>query len=149
MAVGIVGTIIPFMPGLPIVWLAGALWAYFDGGDGTHMWILAIMTLFALVGFALQFILPAAAVSAESPPRNTLLLGAIAGIIGFFIIPVVGAPIGFLAGVYANYFFNTGDPVQSWNSTLKTAVALGWGMILQATFAIAIALTWIVGLIVT
>lgn len=149
MAIGIIGTIIPFMPGLAIVWLAGAIWAYFDGGDSPHMWILAIMTLFALIGYSLQFLLPAAAVRTESAPRNTLFLGAIAGIFGFFLIPVVGAPIGFMAGVFANYFYETGNTSQAWNLTLKTAVAFGWAVILQVIFALAIALTWIVGLIIT
>ena len=34
MAIGIMGTIIPLIPGLALVWFAGALWAYFDGADG-------------------------------------------------------------------------------------------------------------------
>ena len=149
MAIGIMGTLIPFIPGLGLVWFAGALWAYFDGGDGTRMWLLAVMTLFAVIGFALQFILPDKAATSDSPPKYTIFIGALAGIVGFFLIPVIGAPIGFLAGVYANYFLNTGNSAQAWSSTIKTAVAFGWAVIAQFVCSFLIAITWIVGLIIT
>lgn len=149
MAVGIIGTVVPFIPGLALVWFAGALWAYFDGGDGTRMWLLAVMTLFAVIGYAVQFALPAAAASVDSPPRNTLLLGAVAGLFGFFIIPVIGGPIGFMAGIYASYFLNTGDSTKAWTSTIRTAVAFGWAIIIQVICSVLIALTWIFGLIIT
>jgi uncharacterized protein YqgC (DUF456 family) len=94
MAIGIIGTVIPLIPGLALVWFAGAIWAYFDGGDGTRMWLLALMTLFAVIGFTAQFLLPAAAVKSDSPPRNTLLVGGLFGLIGFFIYKVVLAHPG-------------------------------------------------------
>lgn len=149
MAIGIIGTIIPFIPGLALVWFAGAIWAYFDGGDGLRMSLLAVMTLFAIGGYVAQFLLPAAAASIDSPPKNTLLLGGLTGLIGFFVIPVIGAPIGFMAGVFASYFLNYGDATRAWTSTLRTAVAFGWAMIIQVFCGVAIALTWIVGLIIT
>ena len=149
MAIGIMGTIIPLIPGLALVWFAGALWAYFDGADGTRMWILAVMTLFAVFGFAMQFVLPAKAATSNKPPKGTLLLGGLAGIVGFFLIPVIGAPLGFLAGVYANYFWNTGNSAEAWSSTIKTATAFGWALIIQFVCSLLIAMTWIVGLIIT
>ena len=33
-------------------------------------------------------------------PTSTLLLGAVLGVVGFFVIPVVGLPIGFVLGIY-------------------------------------------------
>ncbi len=149
MAIGIMGTIIPLIPGIFLVWLAGALWAYFDGADGTRMWLLAAMTLFAIIGFAAQFVLPAKAATVDSPPKGTLLLGGLSGVIGFFLIPVIGAPLGFLGGVYASYFWNTGNTAQAWTSTIRTAMAFGIALIVQFICALLIALTWIIGLIIT
>ena len=149
MAIGIIGTVIPLIPGLTLVWFAGAIWAYFDGGDGTRMWLLALMTLFAVIGFAAQFLLPAAAVKSDSPPRNTLLVGGLFGLIGFFIVPIIGAPIGFMAGVYASYLANNGDSVAAWESTIRTAIAFGWALLVQVFCSVAIALTWLFGLIIT
>lgn len=149
MAIGILGTVLPFIPGLALVWFAGALWAYFDGGNGTRMWLLAIMTLFAVIGYAMQFLLPAAAVKADSPPRNTLLAGALFGLVGFFIVPVIGAPLGFMAGVYSSYLTSTGDSSAAWASTIRTAVAFGQALLIQFFCALMIAVTWIIGLIIT
>lgn len=149
MAIGILGTVIPLIPGLALVWIAGGLWAYFDGGDGTRMWLFALMTLFAVIGYAAQFLLPAAATTSSKPPKNTLLIGGLAGLVGFFVIPIIGAPIGFMAGVYTNYFLNTGDSTKAWALTLKTAVAFGWAILIQVFCSVLIALTWIFGLIIT
>ncbi len=149
MAIGILGPAIPLIPGLALVWIAGGLWAYFDGGDGTRMWLFALMTLFAIIGFAAQFLLPAAAASSSKPPKNTLLFGGLAGLVGFFVIPIIGAPIGFMAGVYTNYFLSTGDSTKAWALTLKTAVAFGWAILIQVFCSVLIALTWILGLIIT
>lgn len=149
MAIGIVGTVIPFIPGLALVWLAGAIWAYFDGGDGKHLWLLAAMTLITAFGYAAQFLIPAKAATMDSPPKGTLYIGGVAGLIGFFLIPVIGAPIGFLFGIYASNLARNGNSSQAWASTMRTAVAFGWAMILQVICAVLVGLTWLVGLIIT
>ena len=149
MAIGIVGTLIPFIPGLALVWFAGALWAFFDGGDGKHMWILAAMTLITLIGFAAQFVIPAKAATSEKPAKGTLYMGGIFGLVGFFVLPVVGAPIGFLIGIYLMNFLNSKNSEQAWQLTLKTTVAFGWAMIIQSICAVLVGLTWLVGLIIT
>lgn len=149
MAIGILGTVIPFVPGLALTWFAGGLWAYFDGGDSTRVKLFVLMTIFTIAGYAAQFVLPAATATAFKAPPRTILLGSLLGLIGFFIVPVIGAPMGFMAGVYASFLSSTNDSTQAWNMAVRTAVAYGWGLLLQVAFGILIALTWIVGLIIT
>jgi uncharacterized protein len=149
MAIGIVGTLIPFIPGLALVWFAGALWAFFDGGDGERMWLLAVMTLFTVIGFAAQFVIPAKAATSEQPAKGTLFVGGISGLVGFFVVPVIGAPIGFLIGIYLMNLLNSKNSDQAWQLTIKTTVAFGWAMIIQSICAVLVGFTWIVGLIIT
>ena len=149
MAIGIIGTVIPFIPGLALVWFAGAIWAFFDGGDGKHMWILAAMTLFTIIGYTAQFVIPAKAATVSAPAKGTLYLGGLAGLVGFFVLPVIGAPIGFLLGIYAGNFLNSNNSSQAWEATIRTTIAFGWAMIIQSICAVLVGLTWIVGLVIT
>lgn len=149
MAIGIIGTVIPFVPGLALTWFAGGLWAYFDGGDSTRVKLFILMTIFTVTGYAAQFVLPAATATAFKAPPRTILFGALLGLIGFFIVPVIGAPIGFMTGVYASFLASTNDSTEAWKMAVRTAVAYGWGLLLQVFCGLLVALTWIVGLILT
>ena len=55
--------------------------------------------------------------------RDALLLGAallsaLAGIVGFFVIPVVGLVIGFVGGVFGAELVSRGDLRRAWASTV-------------------------------
>ena len=149
MAIGIVGTVIPFVPGLGLVWFAGGGWAYFDGGDSTRVKLFVAMTVLTVIGYAAQYVLPAATATAYKAPPRTVLFGSLMGLVGFFIVPVIGAPIGFMLGVFVSYLNSTGNSTEAWAMAVRTAIAYGWGLILQVICAVLVALTWVIGLVIT
>ena len=146
MAVGLVGTLIPILPGLTVIWLAGLAWVFLDGPDATHWIIFAIMTAFYLLGQVLAFYLPAKSAVTENP-KWTLAMGAVFAIAGFFLIPVVGAPLGFVFGIFLRILLDSREFHRAIRATGKTLKSLGLATAVQCGFGIAICTTWALGLI--
>jgi uncharacterized protein YqgC (DUF456 family) len=83
----------------------------------------------------------------EGIPTSTLLLGAVLGVVGFFVIPVVGLVVGFVLGVYLSELRRLG-PDRAWPATRAALTAVGLSMLIELLASLAAALTWAVGVLV-
>ena len=90
MVVGIAGVVVPVLPGLFLVWAAGIVWVWLDGGGAARIVVGVLLTGLLVVGTVAKYVLPARSATGAGAPRTTLLIGAVGGIAGFFLIPVVG-----------------------------------------------------------
>ena len=97
--VGIIGTILPILPGHLLIGGAVALWALVE-----HTWLslgVAVAAIGVLIiGSVFTYLIPGKRMNDAGVPGTTLLIGSIAGIIGMFVVPVVGLPLFFILGVY-------------------------------------------------
>ena len=74
-----------------------------------------------------------------------LFLGGIVGIIGFFLIPVVGLVLGFVLGVFVVERVRQKDNALAWQSTKHALKAAGVSMLIELATALIIAGIWIGG----
>jgi uncharacterized protein len=79
-------------------------------------------------------------------PNTALFAGGVLGLIGFFVIPVVGVLIGFVLGVYLVERVRLGAG-RAWPSTREAITAAGLAMLIEFTTSVAIAVVWIFGLL--
>lgn len=154
MALGLVGIVVPGIPGLTLTWLASAVWAFADGGGSTRMILLALTTALWAGGVAFGFVLPVKASltgvdSSRLQQQRAILLGAIFGVAGFFIIPVLGFPIGYALGTYTANFMYFQDPQRALFVTKETLKAFGISALVQLVCGSLIVLTWFIGLALT
>ena len=149
MAVGVVGVLVPLLPGLALVWAAGLVWVLGDGGGVVRWTVLVLMTVLLVAGAAAKWVLPARSVRDAGAPRSTLLVGAVGAVVGFFVIPVVGLVIGGVGVIYLAERRRLGDGGLAWRSTRATLLAVGIGMLLELAAAFAMVLTWALGVAVT
>jgi uncharacterized protein YqgC (DUF456 family) len=149
MAVGLVGVVVPLLPGLLLVWVAGLAWAVAEG-EGTARWIvLAVMTLLLAAGTLAKYVLPMKSAAARGAPLSTLLVGALCAVIGFFVIPIVGWLVGGVAGVYLAELVRHRDARRAWESTRAALLAMGIGMLIELAAGVAMVGVWAVGVITT
>lgn len=143
-AVGIVGIVLPMLPGTAIVVASIVAWAVVAQRT-VGWWVAGICTAIALVGWGLQYLVPGRRLKTAGVPNRTLLIGALAGVVGFFVIPVAGLPIGFVAGVALAELARLGTWSLAWPSAKHAlrAAALSYGI--ELTAAITMALVWAVG----
>lgn len=144
MLVGLVGTVVPVLPGLPVIWVAGLVWAVQSSGSGRWL-VLAVLTVLLVVGTVAHYVLPARSLGAQGAPRSTLLLGAVCAVVGMFVIPIVGFPIGGVVGVYVAEARRTRSSREAWESTRRVLVAFGIGMLVEVAAGLLMVLTWVAG----
>jgi uncharacterized protein YqgC (DUF456 family) len=73
-----------------------------------------------------------------------LLLGSIAGIIGFFVVPIVGLPLGAVAGVYLAEYLRTADPGTAWRSTKQVILGFGIGALFEMSAGVVMIVAWVI-----
>lgn len=143
MAVGIIGTIVPLLPGLPIVWGAALVYGLV-AGFGVVGWVAFIaITLLLIAGTVLGFVLPHQRVGKQGAPRSTMFAGVALGIVGFFVIPVIGLPLGAVVGVFAAERMRTGDGAVAWASTKQLIIGFGLGALVQLGAGMAMIGCWV------
>jgi uncharacterized protein len=147
MVIGVFGVIVPMLPGLLLCWCSVLVWALF-GADGVGRWIvLAATTLIAVAGMLLKYVWPGRNLKRGGVPNITLLAGGVLGLVGFFVIPVVGLVIGFVLGVWLAESARLGDSKRAWPSTKHALKAAGLAMLIELGAALAVAAVWVAGLV--
>ena len=149
MLVGVVGVLVPFLPGLVLVWAAGIAWVWFDGHGPAHLVVGVVLSGLLAVGIVAKYLLPARSASGAGAPRTTLVAGAAGAVVGFFVIPVVGLPVGGLAGVYLAELARLQDPRLAWRSMAAVLRGIGIGMLVELTAALLMVGVWSLGVLVT
>src|SRR5919201_307313 len=98
-AIGLVGIVVPLLPGMLLVYGAILVWAAVE--HSVASWVtLAVVTVVVGATTAVKYLWPVRRMRRADVPASTLVLGAVLGVVGFFVIPVFGLVIGFVVGVY-------------------------------------------------
>jgi uncharacterized protein YqgC (DUF456 family) len=146
-AVGVVGVLVPFVPGSGLVAVAILVWALVV--DTTLGWVFAAVAGLLLgVGIAVKYAVPGRHLRAKGVPTRTLLIGAVLALVGFFVIPVVGLLVGFVLGVYLSELQRVGRR-GAWPATKAAVKAVGLSMLIELTAAMAAAAVWLAGALAT
>lgn len=146
-AVGIVGIIVPVLPGTILVLGAILVWA-FDIDTTTGWVVFAVATALLVGGSVVKYLVPGRRLKAAGVPHRTLLVGAVLAFVGFFAIPVVGMFIGFVLGIYLAERARVGA-AGAWPSTVHALKAVGVSILIEMVAAFLAAVAWSVGVVLT
>ncbi len=138
MGVGILGTVIPMIPGLPMIFAGAWLAAFIDHYDKINVWVVVLLGVLMLFGLAVDWI--AQTMGAKKAGATKLgivgsLIGTFVGIFtglwGLIFMPLLGAAIG--------EFIDHQDMLRSG----KVGFATWLGMIIGTVVKLALAFTMI------
>ncbi len=141
---GLVGIVIPVLPGLLLVLAGVAVWAL-ARHDVTGWTALAVAGGLTLAGVVVKYLLPGRRLRESGVPWSTIALGTALGVVGFVVIPVVGLFAGFVLGVYVAERARLREHVRAWPSTVAALKAVGWSMAIELLTGLLVAATWAVG----
>lgn len=146
-AVGLAGIVIPVLPGGLLVFAAIAVWALVE--RTTVGWV--------TLGIAAALFGTAAVVKYAWPVRRmrrakvgtwSLVAGAVLGVIGFFVVPVLGLVAGFVLGVYLAELAKRRDRRRAWASTVHAVKGVALSVGVEFTGALLATVTWAVAVLV-
>lgn len=144
-AIGVLGVIVPVLPGSLLIALAVLVWALIV--QTTAGWIvLAIVLVLLGSGEVVKYLTAGKRMVDSGVPRTSLIVAGIAGIVGFFVLPLLGLAVGFVAGLtVAEYVRKDGDWTQAWAGTKVALTAVGIIMLIEIGTALLSATTWGIG----
>jgi uncharacterized protein len=143
-AVGVAGIVIPVLPGVIIVLGAILAWGVVVGG--TEAWLVVAAAAGCLLAAqVLKYLEPGRRLRDAGVPHSTLAVGAVVGVVGFFVIPVVGLVVGFVLGVYAAEHHRLGSSGRARAATASAIRAVGLSMAIEMAGALLGTGIWAVG----
>ena len=147
-AVGLVGIVVPLLPGMLLVYGAILVWAVVE--HTVASWVtLGIVTVVVGATTAVKYLWPVRRMRRAEVGNSALLAGGVLGIVGFFVIPVVGLVIGFILGVYLAELLRRQDLRRAWASTVHAVKGVALSMGVEFAGALAAAVIWLVAVLVT
>jgi uncharacterized protein len=142
-AVGLAGIIIPILPGLLLIWGSVTVWALVE--RSTTAWVvLALATALFVTSQVLQYLIPGRRLRNAGVPTRGILIGMVIGIVGFFVIPVVGLFLGFVGGIYLVEWTRMRNHQAAWRSTVHALKAVGMAILIELFTGLLIATGWLV-----
>ena len=144
-AVGLVGILVPILPGSMLVVGGILVWAWAEGG-ATAWTVFAVATALVAAGTVVKYVVPGRRLQVAGIPASTQWLGVLVGVVGFFVIPVVGLFLGFVLGVYLAELARVGSK-DAWPSTVHSLKAVGLSIVIEFLAAFAATLVWVGGVV--
>jgi uncharacterized protein YqgC (DUF456 family) len=148
MALGAVGTVVPVLPGLALVWAAGLVYGLADGFGAVGVGAFAVMTALAAAATVAGWAIPKRRASGAGAGRASVWLGITGAVVGFFAVPVVGLPLGGVLGIYVGEHLRTRDPAAAWAATRATITGFGVAALVQLAAALAMIAVWVAWVVV-
>lgn len=131
MLVGLVGVIVPMIPGTLLIWLTVLLYAIVERANGfaaIDPLAFVAITLIAFVTGLADLWLPLVGAKASGSSRRALLSGLLGALAGTFLIPIplIGTIIGYAGGILLGEYHKHRD----WDRALRAGAGgiAGWGI---------------------
>ncbi|AWN30372.1 MULTISPECIES: DUF456 domain-containing protein [Streptomyces] len=142
MLLGLLGVLVPGIPGPLIVW-AGVMWWTLSEKSALAWVVLMAATALLLLNQVLKWLLPARNLRAVGTPYRALFLAGVAGIVGFFVIPVIGGVLGSVGGLYLLERIRLGSHGDAWASTRTALRAIGLSVLVELFACLLVVGAWI------
>ena len=141
---GLIGTIVPMIPGTFLIWLAVLVYVLVNGMASVGWAAFIVITFLALVTGTADLWMPLLGAQKVGASKRALLLGALGALVGTLFAPLVGTLIGYATGILIGEYQKRGDWQEATKASLgglagwglATAVQVAGGLIILAIFVI-------------
>ncbi len=122
MLIGLAGTILPVLPGTPIIFLAILGYGFYDHFTSIGFWFILIMGLLTVASAIADYLGGVYGAKKYGASRLGIWGSIIGGIIGVFVAPPVGIILGPLLGAVIGELLN--------GKSTEHAFSVGWGTLI-------------------
>lgn len=144
--VGLVGVVVQVLPGAFLVGGAVALWGGLQ--DTAAGWVvLALAVLLTIAGQVVKYLVAGRHLQRSGVRNSTLAWGGVAGIVGFFVVPVVGLPLFFVGAVLLVEWLRARELPPAWRATVRALQATGLTILVELAAAMLVVGVWLVALV--
>ncbi|KQU04348.1 hypothetical protein ASG56_13340 [Rhodococcus sp. Leaf7] len=145
--IGLIGIVVPVLPGVILIFAAIGVWA-FVVGTASAWTVFGIATALLVASGVVKYLWPGRRLKTAGVPTRSIVLGGVVGIVGFFVVPVVGLFLGFPLGVYLAELPRARTSGSAWQSTVHATKAVGLSILVELFGGLLAAGVWVVAVLV-
>jgi len=136
MLVGLFGSLIPFFPGLVIIWLAALIYGIVVGFKTLGIVLFIFITVLMLVGGVVDNIMMGIGARLGKAAWWSIIIALIAGVVGTLVFPPFGGLIAAPLAVYLAELIRQ----RNWRNALGSfgGLTAGWSLSLLVRFGIGV-----------
>ncbi len=122
----LVGTLLPIIPGVLLMWVIVFVYALVDGFTAVSTSAIIFISLIALVTGTSDIWLTLFGTKKGGASVKSMLIGTVGAVVGSFILPIVGTIAGYIGGLLLGEYWQHGD----WEIAKKAGFGglAGWGV---------------------
>ncbi|GJM42103.1 MAG: membrane protein [Ardenticatenaceae bacterium] len=122
----LVGTLIPIIPGVLLMWVIVFIYALVDGFTAVSSASFIFISLIALFTGTSDIWLTLFGTKKGGASIKSMLIGTVGAVVGSFIFPIVGTIAGYIGGLLLGEYWQHGD----WEIAKKAGIGglAGWGV---------------------
>ena len=148
MLVGLAGMIVPVLPGMAVIWVGALVYGVVGGFGVWGPWLFAAITLLTIAGYGVQLLLTHLGALHTGASWQALLASLALGTIGFFLVPIVGALLGAVLGLFIVEYRRRKDAREAWQATRGALVGYLLGFGLELVVGLMMIGLWVVWVLV-
>ena len=137
-ALGLLGVVLPAIPGLPILWLGVLVYGWATGFQEVTVGAVVLTGVIALVGMALDFLAGVLGAKTFGASWYGVLGALLGGIFGFIAVSAFGLFIGSFVGAWLGEYLKYERTSSATKAGFGTIVGILFGMVLKIIFALVI-----------
>ena len=131
---GVIGIVVPVLPGSILI-VAGLLVAGFALGGWAWLLIAPALVL-VVAGAVSSYLLSDRTLRKREIPTRVIVLSFVGGVVGIFVVPVLGFLVGFVIALFLQEWLRLRDAKQALSTTWAGVKAVGLGMLIELTTGI-------------
>jgi hypothetical protein len=144
MLIGLLGLVVPIMPGLVIIWVAALGYGLF-AGFGTLGWVMfALITVLMIVGSVVDNILMGAKAHESGAPWWVVLVALAAGILGNFALPIIGGLVAALLALFLVEYIRRKNAKEALKSIKGMLIGCGWAFVIRFIMGLFMIGFWLI-----
>jgi uncharacterized protein len=130
--IGLVGVVVPVLPGVLLIWLAVLFYAWYDGFAQMTPWLFAFISLIALVTGTADIWMSLLGAKTGGASSRSMVYGVVGALLGFALgsLVIIGGLVGALAGYMGGILWSEYRKHEDWSLAWKAALGglAGWGV---------------------
>ncbi|MFE5857314.1 DUF456 domain-containing protein [Streptomyces sp. NPDC056500] len=142
MVLGLVGVMVPGVPGRWLVWAAMLWWSLHEQSGLAWVLLVASTALF-LVDQVVVWLLPTRRLRGVGITRRMAVFAGAGAVLGFVLLPVIGAVPGFIGGIYGTERRRLGGHGQAMAATRQVMRAAGTSVLVELFACLMVVGAWL------
>lgn len=144
MLIGLFGMVIPIFPGPTVIWVTALIYGIVRGFTPVGIGLFSIISVLALAGSLADNVLMGAQARQSGAPWRSIAIGMAAGLVGSFIIPIIGGPLLALLALFLAEYFRRQNRDEAWAATRSMAIGCGWAFVVRFGIGVTMIGLWVI-----